>query len=68
MAAEAMAAVTAVVPGPESVTVAGLKVQATVAGEQENVTGPVNPFVAASDSVTFPAVCPVATVTELADA
>jgi hypothetical protein len=41
------------------VTVAGLKVQATEAGEQEKVTGPLNPFVAASDSVRFPAPPPV---------
>ncbi len=39
-----MATVTDVVPEPERVTVAGLKVQATVAGEQEKVTGPLNPL------------------------
>src|ERR1700722_13681354 len=54
-----MATATEVVPEPESVTVAGLKVQATVAGEQEKVTGPLNPFVGASDRVRFPAAPPV---------
>src|ERR1700743_646260 len=54
-----MATATEVVPDPESVTVAGLKVQATVAGEQEKLTGPVNPFVAASESVRFPAPPPM---------
>src|SRR6202041_2620553 len=46
-----MATATEVVPEPERVTVAGLKVQATVAGEQEKVTGPLNPFVEASDNI-----------------
>jgi len=41
---------------------------ATEADTQEKVTGPLNPFVAASESVKFPVVCPAATVTELADA
>src|ERR1700746_1158292 len=54
-----MATATVVVPGPDSVTVYGLKVQATEAGEQEKVTGPLNPFVAASDRVRFPAAPPV---------
>ena len=68
MAAGAMATATEVVLEPESVTDGGLKVQATEAGTQEKVTGPLNPFVAASESVKLPVVCPAATVTELADA
>src|ERR1700751_5821347 len=54
-----MATATVVVPGPDSVTDDGLKVQATEAGEQEKVTGPLNRFVAASDSVSFPTPPPV---------
>jgi hypothetical protein len=63
-----MANATEVVPEPERVTDGGLKVQTTEADTQEKVTGPLNPFVAASESVKFPVVCPAATVTELADA
>jgi len=62
-----MATATCVVPEPASVTVGGLKVQATVAGEQEKVTGPLNPFVAASDSIRFAAPPPV-TLRALEDA
>src|SRR5271170_4879934 len=54
-----MVTATCVAPGPVSVTVAGLKVQATVAGEQEKVTGPLNPFAAVSDSIRLPAAPPV---------
>src|ERR1700727_2343948 len=49
---------------PESVTVAGLKVQVMVEEVQEKVTGPLKPLVGVRESDMLPAVPPV-TVSEV---